>query len=167
MDRPTTSDKVLTERLDRLARELELGDDQPQSVDETSYFRLVDLAAADPETEPRLLDEAGNRFAQHFVAPYLHASDPTDLLAEIGALFAIHHRGSIHIESVRETGGGTEAVVTFSCITDDGDPAAPNRFDIAVLRHALEVRTIDATLEQLEADERSACRLRVLLPRQS
>lgn len=167
MGRATPADKVLNERLDRLVRELEIGDDDPQVVDESGYFRLVDLAAADPETEPSLLDEVGNRFAQHFVAPYLHASEPADVIAEVGALFAIHHRGSINIESMQETSNGLEATIVFSCLNDDGQPIPPNRFDIAVLRHALAVREIDATIESLESDDPCIGKLRLAIPRRN
>lgn len=138
--------------------------DRPAMNDETSYFNLVDLAANDPETDPSILDEAGNRFADHFVAPYLHASDPAVLITEIAALFEIHHRGRIHVESMEPGTSELETVIRFRRIAQQED-AAPTRFDLAVIRRALVLRDPSATIEQLEADDEPTGRYRIRLSR--
>ncbi len=165
MSAPPRRPDAISEHFNRLMRELDSDSgDRPATNDETGYFNLIDLAANDPETDPAILDEAGNRFAEHFVAPYLHASDPSVLITEIAALFEIHHRGRIHVENMEPAANGIDAVIQFNRIAEHGE-AAPTRFDVAVMRRALLLRDRHAAIEELESDDQHTGRYRIRLSR--
>lgn len=160
--RPT---EALAERFARLMRELEDDSgDRPAMVDERDYFRLVDMAAEDPETDPAVLEDAGKRFARHFVTPYLHADDPAVLVAEIGALLAIHHRANINVEAVEATPNGLEVVIAFQRLQSDG-PKRMTPFDMAIVRHALAERDPKTQLEPLGSEDDTTSRFRIHLRR--
>lgn len=133
--------RELERRLTALASARQDPDDGASPTDEDACFRMIDALDSDASASGALA-EVGQRFADRFVAPYLHANDLRGVLTEVDGLLAIHRRGRLRVDLMDEDA----ARVAFQKLGDDLDRTATT-FDAAVVTHAIRTRFPDARIE--------------------